>query len=330
MNFLQSKYQIVETSPSNFQEKALALFQYQYERNAVYQTYANLLHRTPDSITNLHQIPFIPVSFFKTHRFLSEPFHDGMLYFESSTTTNQTPSKHYIFDPGLYECSFMTAFEHFFGTVSDYCIVGLLPSYLERGHSSLVYMVEALIQQSKHPLSGFYLNNYTDLYQVLQQLESQKQKTLVFGVTYALLDFAENFPIPLNFTRIIETGGMKGRRIELTRTEVHNQLKSAFALDQIYSEYGMTELLSQAYSLQNEVFEAPPWMRLFVRELNDPAAIASEGKGAINIIDLANRHSCAFLSTDDYGEVFANGTFKIHGRIDHSEIRGCSLLTIND
>lgn len=328
MNIQQIKNEIFRVNAEGFQTLALDFFRYQYQHNEIYQAYANLLHKTPQEVTTLEEIPYLPVSFFKSHTVLSAPASANMLHFESSTTTGQIPSKHVIADPLLYEQSFMSCFERFFGRVDEYCILGLLPSYLERGHSSLVYMVDKLIQQSGHPSSGFYLHNQSDLAELLHHLEQQKQKTLLFGVTYALLDFAEQYPMQLASTRIIETGGMKGRRETLRRSEVHQQLRCAFGLDPIFSEYGMTELLSQAYSLQHELFESPSWMRILVRELNDPLSVRALGKGAINIIDLANVHSCSFLATDDYGEVYPNGLFTVLGRIDHSEIRGCSLLTL--
>lgn len=249
-------------------------------------------------------------------------------HFESSSTTGQTPSKHYIADISLYENTFVQGFRQFFGEVSDYCILGLLPSYLERGHSSLVYMVNRLIKESNHLLSGFYLHNKDALLETLQTLENQQQKTLLFGVTFALFDFAEQFVMPLQHVQIIETGGMKGRREEWTRTRVHDYLKAQFHLPEIFSEYGMTELLSQAYSKGQELFQCSSCMKVLIRDLNDPLLILSQGKGAINIIDLANIHSCCFIATDDMGELFPDERFYVHGRIDQSEMRGCSLLTL--
>lgn len=248
--------------------------------------------------------------------------------FESSGTTQTLQSRHYVKSLALYEDAFFNGFELQFGNPQNYCILGLLPSYLERSNSSLVYMVKRLMDKSAHPANGFYLHNFETLANTLKELEQKQQPTLLFGVTFALLDFAEQFQIPLRSTIILETGGMKGRREELTREEVHLQLKKSFGLQAIHSEYGMTELLSQAYSTGEGIFRCPPWMKVLVRDEDDPLHVSKKGKGAINIIDLANIYSSCFIATDDVGEVFEDGSFRILGRMDNSDIRGCSLLAL--
>ena len=328
MTKTQIEAQIFNVDQDNFLEMALLIFHYQYQNTAIYKQYIDAIGVHPSEVTRLTEIPFLPIQFFKSHQVISKlsSIHD--MVFESSGTTGQVSSKHIVSDLILYKTSFRKSFDHFFGEVSDYCILGLLPSYLERGQSSLVYMMDDLIKESKHLISGFYLNNYEALYKALNELEEAQQPSLLFGVTYALLDFADQFKLPLKFTKIIETGGMKGRREELIRDEVHAQLSKSFSLVDIYSEYGMTELLSQAYSLGKGVFEAPDWMRFLIRDVNDPFNISSSGKGILNIIDLANLHSCSFIATDDIGEVFENQSFRVDGRLDYSDLRGCSLLTI--
>jgi len=331
MNINEIETEIFDVLENNFEEKALAIFQFQAVYLPIYKQYIELLKIDTAQVKSIHQIPFLPISFFKTNEIYiqkKEEKHIPTLVFNSSGTTVQIPSKHFITDPKIYESSFHRTFQLFFGDIHQYCILGLLPSYLERGNSSLVYMINQLIKNSQHPLSDFYLHDHEKLHQVILELEKQQQPTLLFGVTYALIDFAEKYPMQLNYVKIIETGGMKGRREELTRKEVHLLLKDAFSLPQIFSEYGMTELLSQAYSLQNGIYETPNWLRILVRELSDPLNIKSIGKGAINIIDLANLYSCSFIATDDYGEVFANHSFEINGRIAQSEIRGCSLMAV--
>jgi hypothetical protein len=295
-----------------FQHVALNLFLFQYNK-----------------IVQLADIPFLPISFFKTHNVRCEVNSINPVLFESSGTTRQQPSRHVVADAEVYESSFRRTFAQFYGNVEDYCVIGLLPSYLERQHSSLVYMVNNLVQLSGHAKSGFYLYNFESLAKTLTELEKANQKTILFGVTYALLDFAEQHPMPLNNTVIIETGGMKGRKRELLRTEVHEVLKKSFSIACIHSEYGMTELLSQAYAVTNGRFQAPPWMRVLVREEDDPFSISSIARtGGLNIIDLANIYSCAFIATEDAGRLHADGSFEVLGRLDHAEIRGCSLLAL--
>jgi hypothetical protein len=306
-----------------------AVFQFQLANNSTYKEWCNLLKPNYFETQQTTQIPFLPISFFKTHAVQVGEFSPSHC-FESSGTTTSINSKHLIKNIAIYEQSFNTAFEKVYGSVNDYCIIGLLPSYLERNNSSLVYMVNDWIEKSRFTESGFYLNEFNQLAEVLQTLESKQQKTLLIGVTFGLLDFAEQFSFPLQQTIVMETGGMKGRRTEMTRNEVHEILKNAFQTDNIHSEYGMTELLSQAYSTGNGRFVCPPWMKVLVRSEDDPLQIATHGKGVLNIIDLANIYSCSFIATDDVGIVYEDGSFEVHGRMDNSDIRGCSLMAMND
>ncbi len=312
-----------------FNEKlALQLFQYQYGNNKIYQQWCGLLQVNPSSVTTIDKIPFLPISFFKTHVITTGTFLPGII-FTSSGTTQTSNSRHFVKDISLYKKSFTTAFESFYGNIKDLCIIGLLPSYLERNGSSLVIMVDELIQLSQHSQSGFYLYDFDKLKTMLQQLEEAKQKTILIGVTFALLDFAVACPMSLQHTIIMETGGMKGRKKELTREEVHTQLQQAFRISSVHSEYGMTELLSQAYSQDNGIYHCPSWMKVLVRNEEDPLHVTVTGKkGILNIIDLANIDSCAFIATDDAGIVYEDGSFEVLGRIDNSDLRGCSLLTL--
>lgn len=251
------------------------------------------------------------------------------IIFTSSGTTGAKTSQHVVTDISLYEKSFLKAFEHFYGPVSHYCILALLPAYLEREGSSLVYMVDSLITKSRHSNSGFYLNNLDDLKKQLMLLQKKGQKTLLIGVSFALLDLAETMRFPLKNTIVMETGGMKGRRREMIRSELHQILKNAFGVEQIHSEYGMTELLSQGYSKGHGIFNCPPWMKVLIRDTEDPLSIQKSGKnGGINIIDLANLNSCPFIATQDLGKVHPNGSFEVLGRFDHSDIRGCNLMVV--
>lgn len=317
---------IFAETPS-FEEKALQLFRFQYENNNVYRHWCSILKIDPAKINTVAAIPFLPVSFFKTHEVVSGNFTPGVI-FTSSGTTQTINSRHLVKDAGLYRQSFIKAFELFYGDIKNWCILGLLPSYLERKDSSLVMMVDELVKLSGHRESGFYLYDVARLAETLQRLEAAKQPTLLIGVTYALLDFAEKHPFPLKHTVIMETGGMKGRRRELTRQEVHAALQQSFGVQHIHSEYGMTELLSQAYSKGEGRFVCPPWMRVLVRNEEDPLMVTETGKGVLNIIDLANIYSCAFIAVDDAGIVNDDGSFEVWGRVDNSDIRGCSLLVI--
>jgi len=320
----------------NFEEAALELFRFQAEHVPIYKQYVSLLNVIPTEIKTINEIPFLPVSFFKTHEVRASlkndiPLHTATL-FTSSGTTGMITSKHYVADVSWYHESFKKGFQHFYGNIKEYCILALLPSYLERSGSSLVYMADDLIQSSQHPDSGFYLNEYDLLIQKLKKLQQQNQKTILLGVTYALLDLSEKSSFllwgPGGFANLIimETGGMKGKRKEMVREELHQQLTNAFVVDKIHSEYGMTELLSQAYSKGNGIFETPPWMRILIRDVNDAKNILSASKtGGINIIDLANVYSCAFIATQDLGKI-TNNQFEVLGRFDDSDLRGCNLM----
>ena len=322
---------IFDFNISGFESLAIEMFRFQHKNNSIYRQFADALRVDAKQVKTLEQIPFLPVNFFKTHRIQSTPFEPQVI-FESSGTTQTINSKHYVKHVSFYTQSFLKGFEQFYGDPGTYCIIGLLPSYLERRHSSLVMMVDELVRQSKHDKSGFYLNEYDQLADTLQELERNQQKTLLIGVTFALLDFAEEYPIPLKHTMVMETGGMKGRKTEMTRQEVHALLKDAFQLPYIHSEYGMTELLSQAYSKRDGIFHCPKWMKILLRNEDDPFEIISplnsSKSGVVNIIDLANIYSCSFIATEDAGRLYPDGSFEILGRIDNSDIRGCSLMTV--
>jgi Acyl-protein synthetase, LuxE len=321
---------IFTANDENFTSFALEVFHFQYEYNPVYRQYCDILNIETNKTGSIQQIPFLPVRFFKTHRVTTTEFVAESV-FESSGTTQSVNSKHYVKDTRLFEKSFNSAFRLFYADPAEWCIIALLPSYTERNNSSLVMMADKLIQQSGHPKSGFYLNEGNKLHTTLVQLEKLQQKTLLIGVTFALLDFAEHFPMQLRFTTIMETGGMKGRREEMTRQQVHEILSKAFHTELIHSEYGMTELLSQAYSSGYGIFNCPPWMKVLLREEDDPFAIQIAGNiisGAVNIIDLANIYSCSFIATEDTAKLYPDGSFEILGRLDNSDIRGCSLLVL--
>lgn len=315
---------IFNLDPGGFQGLALEIFHFQYERNPIYRSYCEQIGRSPDDIREIEQIPFLPISFFKTHRVVVGEFTPELV-FQSSGTTGMTRSTHYVKEAAFYETSYTRGFESVYGPVLGKRIIGLLPSYLEQGDSSLVYMVQGLIRDSGHPESGFYLHDHDRLKDTLQK----EGPAILIGVTYALLDFAEKYSFPLADTIIMETGGMKGRREELTRMEVHERLKKAFSLEKIHSEYGMTELLSQAYSKGEGIFSSPPWMRVMRREEEDPlSADMGPGTGALNIIDLANLYSCSFIATEDAVRLHDDEAFEVLGRLDNSDIRGCSLLAL--
>lgn len=301
----------------------LEVFKYQRKNNEVYR---NFIEHLPsfkeENIRSVSDFPFLPIQFFKTQKVVSKQA-ENYTVFQSSGTTSENTSKHFVSDIKLYEKSFLICFEHFYGNIEGTCIIGLLPSYLERKNSSLIYMAQKLIELSKHNKSGFYLHPEKEL---VNYLHESNDKKILFGVTFALLDFAEQ-NVSLKNTTIIETGGMKGRGEELTRMALHEKLQDSFHCD-INSEYGMTELLSQAYNKNGLTFTAPNWMKVLVRDTNDPFDIKTQGKGAINIIDLANIHSCAFIATDDIGQVHANKTFEVSGRLDNSDLRGCNLLVV--
>ena len=316
---------VFNVQTADFETLALDIFRFQYNHNPVYHQYVKALSIVGDDVITISRIPFLPIQFFKTHAVKTTSFEPAVV-FESSGTTQTLNSRHFVKDTGLYRQSFLQAWQQFYGPVEDWCIIGLLPSYLERGNSSLVYMASELVRLSRHTDSGFYLYEHEKLQQVLKGLEKAGQKTLLIGVTFALLDFAEKYPLPLHNTIVMETGGMKGRREEMTRQEVHAILKNAFQLSAIHSEYGMTELLSQAYSAGEGIFDCPAWMKVVVRQEDDPFDIRLSGTGVINIIDLANIYSCSFIATDDIGKLDVSGQFEVQGRMDNSDIRGCSLM----
>lgn len=307
-----------------FNKQALDLFAYQYAHNSVYRSYCDLVNTSPADVKTLLEIPFLPIELFKSHR-ISCAEKDEMI-FESSGTGGRT-SQHHVASLKIYEESFRSGFNHFYGSPSNYHILALLPGYLDRPNASLVYMCRDLIHHAKKEYSGFYLNQFDALHHALIDLNQKKQQTLLIGVSFALLDFCEAYPIELSYTTVMETGGMKGRRKELIREELHAQLKKGFGVETIHSEYGMTELLSQAYSKGNGIFEPSPSMRVLVRDVHDPKVVSEIGTGGINIIDLSNKESCAFIATQDLGKCYENGQFEVLGRFDASDVRGCSLMT---
>jgi hypothetical protein len=307
----------------NFLRVSRTVFQWQAKHNEVYKQWVQL---NKASAKELITIPFLPISFFKTQEVIIGP--KPITLFESSGTTQDIVSKHWVQNTALYEQSFLNGFELVYGAPSNYCIIGLLPSYLERANSSLVYMVNQLIQASGHEESGFYLDDFKKLDAVLKKLENEKQQVWLIGVSFALTDFAAAYPQKLVYTTVVETGGMKGRKKELTREELHEVLTTNFGTPTIHSEYGMTELLSQAYAIKEGVFKCPPWMKVLVADEEDPIELKETGRGILHIIDLANLYSCSFIATEDLGEVYDDGSFKVLGRIDSSARRGCSLLVV--
>ncbi len=313
---------------NEFSALALEVFDYQYKNNSVYRSFCDYLGRTNNSVVSLEEIPFLPIEFFKSKKIVTQDTGHKIV-FSSSGTTGNNSSKHFVKDIKVYKRSYQTCFENFYGPIADYCILALLPSYLEREGSSLIYMMDDLIEQSGHPESGFYLDEIDDLVATLMRLEASGKKVLLVGVSFALLDLIERTKFHLKHTIIMETGGMKGRRKELIRSDLHQRLKQGFGVDEIHSEYGMTELLSQAYSKGNGIFKCPPWMKILIRDTEDPLSYTPTGKtGGMNIIDLANIHSCSFIATQDLGKMFEDGSFEVLGRFDHSDIRGCNLMVL--
>lgn len=320
-------------SKKEFEKMTLKVFRYQYENNAVYHSFCNHLKKTPSQVKRIIDIPFLPIQFFKSHTVLSSTEPIQQLFTSSGTTGMQT-SNHFVTDVSWYEKSYRLGFSNFYGTIENYCVLALLPSYLEREGSSLIYMVNDLIVSSQHTDSGFYLHNYDALLEKIKQLHLEGQNVILIGVTYALLDLIEyatlhSFPLhEIGKSLIVmETGGMKGKRKELIREELHQQLCQGFGSTTIHSEYGMTELLSQAYSLGNGIFECPLWMDVLIRDTEDALSYERYGKtGGINVIDLANLNSCSFIATQDLGKKHPNQTFEVLGRFDNSDIRGCNLL----
>ncbi len=314
------------STAEEFAVKSLQVFEFQYLNNPVYRKFCDLIGRSPAQVDALEKIPFLPIEFFKSHKVVASEATEEII-FTSSGTTGQVPSRHFVTDLSIYEESFRRGFTHFYGSVENYTILALLPSYLERQGSSLIFMVQDLINNSKNPESGFYLHDLDGLAEKLKKLEQKQQKVLLIGVSFALLDLAESYSLNLKNTIVMETGGMKGRRKEMIRAELHQVLKQGLGVESIHSEYGMTELLSQAYALKNGIFKCPPWMKLLIRDPEDALSFLPRGKsGGINVIDLANINSCSFIATQDLGKDLGAGKTEILGRFDNSDIRGCNLM----
>ena len=315
-------------SDAEFTQITLNVFKHQFKNNKVYRSFCDLLYIHPSDVKTIEQIPFLPIQFFKSKKILSSS-DEIKETFTSSGTTGSITSKHFVTDLSWYETSYLEGFNHFYGAIENYVVLALLPNYLERKGSSLVYMVDDLIKKSNHSDSGFYLNNLDELATKLIDLDNKGQKILLIGVSFALLDLIEQYQFNLKNTIIMETGGMKGRRKELIRAELHDLLAKGFNVNKIHSEYGMTELLSQAYSKGNGVFDCPPWMQILTRDTEDALTILPKGKsGGINVIDLANYNSCSFIATQDLGKIHPNNQVEIIGRFDNSDIRGCNLMVL--
>lgn len=311
---------------NSFHRIALEIFKIQSKHNLVYNKYLEALNIDIEKIDTLEAIPFLPIEFFKNHRIVLDEM-DSEIVFSSSGTTGMIPSRHFVTNTKIYEESFIKGFQHFFGSIKEYCILALLPSYLEREGSSLIYMAQQLIHLSENDKSGFFLNNLSDLNELIHSHELKNKKIILLGVTYALLDLAENYSINKPELIIMETGGMKGKRKEMLREELHEILSRKMNVKHIYSEYGMTELLSQAYSIGQGIFKTPPWMKVVIRDTNDPFSLIPDKKsGGINVIDLANINSCSFIMTQDLGRKYKDGSFEVLGRFDSSDVRGCNLL----
>jgi len=314
------------SSSQEFEKYSIEIFNYQFEKNTIYREFCRLTGKNSSNIRSSFEIPFLPIQFFKTHKIISSNQPIKKTFYSSGSTKNNL-SKHHIIDLKLYEDCFLKIFTDFYGSPSQYNIIALLPTYLENKNSSLIYMVNKLIEKSENKHSEFYLDNYKKLKEKLLYLEEGDKKTILFGVSYALLNLIDFHKFKLKKTIIIETGGMKGKRKELIKSELHQMLKIGFGVKNINSEYGMTELISQAYSIHNEKFKSPPWMKIYIRESEDPMNIKTNNKsGGINIIDLANYNSCSFIATDDLGKLDKDGNFEILGRLDNSDQRGCNLL----
>lgn len=313
-------------SKSNFEDACNKLLNYHYEFSSIYRNYCDLINRPPKSVSSVEEIPFLPISFFKSHK-LKTFNSNSKIIFRSSGTSKQKKSQHFLKNKIAYEKSFLTCFELFYGDAKQYTVLALLPGYYERNDSSLIYMVKKLISKSNSNKSGFYLDNFYELYKNLQILDKKKEKIILIGVSFALVDFVDKYKLNLKNLVVIETGGMKGKRKEITRKKLHKILCDGFGVSSINSEYGMTELLSQAYSKKNGLFSCPPWMKVIIREIDDPLSLCKNGEaGGINIIDLANFESCPFIATDDIGKIHSSGKFRVLGRIDNSEIRGCNTI----
>lgn len=327
MDFVKSLYgRIFSVNEKSFEALALEVFRFQHLNNPVYHDFVNYLGVDVESVIKMEQIPFLPIEFFKTHTIKSGDWQSDICY-ESSGTTGQVTSKHWVADEEFYLKIAEQTFVRSYGDVKGFTVLALLPSYLERSNSSLVAMANRFIQISEDPSSGFFLNNSEQLYDRLLKCKTEGKKTILLGVTFGLLDFVEQFQMNFPELIVMETGGMKGRREELVRDEVHEILKSGFGVQNIHSEYGMTELLSQGYSQGNGIFRCGYTMRILTRDINDPLTVTNQVRsGGINIIDLANVHSCAFIETKDLGKVYPDGTFEVLGRLDNSDVRGCNLM----
>lgn len=330
---MQGYHNIFSLTAPLFEAEALRVFRFQHAQNGVYRAYCDAIGVQEGRVNSLDQIPFLPIRFFKSHEVKTTAFEPQAI-FESSGTTGMVPSRHYVKDLSLYEESFTRCFELFYGPVQQYTLFALLPSYLERTGSSLVYMADKLIKASGNRYSRFYLHHTDEMLgwlhlreQILSGPGHANEKNLLLGVTFALLDLADKWPLQLKHTIVMETGGMKGRGREMVREELHRFLCERLGVSAIHSEYGMTELLSQAYSRGGGIYRCPPWMRVMVRDDEDPLEVRAAGPGILNVIDLANLYSCAFIATDDAGRVGQDGSFEVLGRVDGSDLRGCSLLT---
>lgn len=330
MNFDIKRYCAeIESDSVNekFEGLAMQAFYFQYMQNPVYHNYCDLLGIDVGAVNYIEDVPFMPVEFFKSHKVICDG-RDSEIVFTSSSTTGAVPSSHYVADVEIYNKTFLSGFRQFYGEPSDFCILGLLPAYLERTGSSLVYMVDGLIKLSDNELSGFFLHNHEELYNTICRLEATRQKYILIGVSFALLDFAEKYKPNMKHGIVMETGGMKGRRKEMVRSELHSVLKESFGVPSIHSEYGMTELLSQAYSFGDGIYKCSKTMKVLVRETNDPLSVHRSGSGAINVVDLANIYSCSFLQTSDLGQVSDDGSFSVSGRFDSADVRGCNLMVV--
>lgn len=330
MEFNKEKYLesvFNNSSPKEFERIALEAFRYQFQNNAVYRRYCNLILKNDiaNKVNSLANIPFLPVELFKNH-IISSCNSDYELVFYSSGTTGNLLSKHYVYSTKIYKKSLINSFSYFFGKAEEYVILAIVPDFNDQKHSSLSFMLKELIRISNNKLSGFYAGKLSALSDAIASLERRKVKYLIYGVSYALLDYAKLFTGSISYGRVIETGGMKGRRKEMTREELHNEIAKSFGIDKVYSEYGMTELFSQAYSLGDGIFKCPEHMKVLCRDSNDPLTVSFYGKGALNIIDLANIDSCCFVAVSDLGSVFQDGTFTVEGRFDDSDVRGCNLM----
>lgn len=331
-DILQSKIRSLKTNDPEFDDLVMAVFAYQYKYNAFYRQYCSLIGKEFSKVSTINDIPFLPIQFFKNQEIKTGDWASVEMIFTSSGTTGATTSQHFVRDLGFYKDISILGFEEHYGSIENYCVLGLLPSYLERTGSSLITMVDEFIKRSKYPKSGFSLQNYETLANILRGCHDQQIPTLLIGVSFALMDFVEKYTLDFPNIIVMETGGMKGRRREMIRAELHDTLKQGFNCTHIHSEYGMTELLSQAYSKHTGIFEPTPTMRVVTREINDPLSIipSNQGKsgalGVINVIDLGNLDTCSFIATDDLGRVYADGQFEVLGRLDNSDMRGCNLL----